>query len=101
MSPCSAAQYLARRDDVPTSKRAAEKAVSFKAKHEAAIYAVIYESMPGATAKEIAAKTGLTDVQVNRRLADMGRRGLIERNAHSDCSGFQQRNGCCVWYANK
>jgi len=97
--PCTPSQYLARRTDPATSHNAAAKVPTFKAKHEAAIYAAICDCPKfGATAKEIAIATGLTDVQVNRRLADMGRRRLIERNAHMDCSGFWQRNGCCVWY---
>lgn len=89
---------LARRSDPETSYRAADRATQFKAKHESTIFNAIFEAGPrGATAKEIAAVTGLTDVQVNRRLGNMGRRGVIERNANTDCSEYEQRGGCCVW----
>lgn len=90
---------LSRRTDPITSRVAAERAVNFRAKHESLIYGAIFEAGDhGSTAKEIAAVTGLTDVQVNRRLGAMGQRGVIERNPHSDCSGFEQRGGCCVWW---
>jgi hypothetical protein len=86
-----AEQPRARRLDPETSHEAAEKAAGFAARHEAAIFGAIHDSGPrGATAKEIARSTRLTDVQVNRRLGNMGERGLIRRNG-------EKRDGCMVW----
>lgn len=90
----------ARRHDPATSKKAAQKAMSFKAHHEGAIYAAICEAENGRTAKEIAIVTGLTDVQVNRRLSNMGERGLIERRAvpGGKPGEWQERGRCAVWW---
>lgn len=82
---------IVRRGDPSTSHKAAQRALNFKAKHEAAIFAAIAEAgSQGATAKEISRATGLTDVQANRRLSAMGERGLIRRNG-------MERNGCKAW----
>lgn len=87
----SDAKHLARSTDPETSHEAAEKAASFAGKHEAACFGAIHDAGAfGATAKEIARATGLTDVQVNRRLGNMGERGLIRRNG-------DKREGCAVW----
>lgn len=93
---------LARRTDPQTSHDAAEKSESFTAKHEARIFCAIADAGErGATAKEIASCTGLTDVQVNRRLGNMGERGVIARRFKIDAKhskDFQARNGCSVWW---
>jgi len=84
-------QPRSRATDVATSHDAAERAKTFVAAHEAKIFEAIYQAGErGATAKEIAAITGLSDVQVNRRLGNMGERGLIVRNG-------QRRDGCFAW----
>lgn len=93
------ANSMVRRDDPDTSARAAVKALEFKGRHEGAIFGAICDAgNRGATAKEIAAVTRLTDVQVNRRLGAMGARGVIERSSKTDCSGFDARNGCAIWW---
>lgn len=81
----------ARRTDVETSHQAAERATRFVAGHEAKCFGAIHDAGErGATAKEIARSTGLSDVQVNRRLGNMGERGVIRRNG-------EKRDGCMVW----
>jgi predicted transcriptional regulator len=83
---------LARRTDPQTSHDAAQLSLEFSAKHEAKIFGAICDAAAyGATAKEIARVTNLSDVQVNRRLGNMGARGLIVRNRD------EHREGCCVW----
>ena len=92
---------LSRKSDPETSHSAADRAVTFKARHEGVIFGAIYDAgARGATAKEIAAATGLTDVQVNRRLGAMGERGLIKRAMLTHLSPFkyEQRAGCAVWF---
>lgn len=90
---------LARNTDPSTSHDAAARAAHSVAKHEAWIFDAIHQAGErGATAKEISAATKLSDVQVNRRLAAMGRRNIIERSPLTDCSGFESRNGCAVWW---
>lgn len=87
----AASQGLARRKDPITSHKAAERAKSFKASHEANIFAVIADAgSSGATYLEIAARTRMEPVAVGRRLADMGKRGVIYRNG-------DKRDGCMVW----
>ncbi len=81
----------ARNSDPVTSHEAAARAESFVAGHEAKILGALHEAgFIGMTAKEIADKTGLIDVQVNRRLSAMGERKVIRRNG-------ARRGGCMVW----
>jgi DNA-binding MarR family transcriptional regulator len=82
------ANSMVRRSDPDTSAKAAVKALEFKAGHEAQVYAALANG--DMTAKEIAQVTGLTDVQVSRRLGAMSERKLIERTG-------VVRNNCCVW----
>lgn len=97
MAQATEAQRLARRADPETSKQAAREAVTFTGKHEAAIFGAIHDAGErGATAKEIARSTGLTDVQVNRRLGAMGERGLIERRYEG--GELVKREGCAIWW---
>lgn len=98
---CTAAEYLARRTDPATSRAAADRALDFKAGHEAAIYAAICErGATGVTMHEIARITGLESVQVGRRLGAMGERYLITRKyLPGVCpQKLWQRNGCAVWF---
>lgn len=91
------------RTDPETSLAAAARVARFASGHEEKIGAVIVAAGErGATAKEIARATGLTDVQVNRRLGAMGERELIERRLRPDASDpthFQRRGGCAIWWA--
>lgn len=90
----------ARRADPQTSHEAAKRAAEFASNHEARIFEAIKASAArGATAKEIAAVADLTDVQVSRRLKAMSETERIERRALTDCSGFESRNGCAIWWA--
>lgn len=70
---------LARGDDPKTSKLAAASMVEGALKHRALIVdALGYPSKP-LTYCEIAERTGLDPVAVNRRLASMRREGLVRR----------------------
>ena len=112
----------ARRDDVATSHDAAARAATFAADHETRILKAIKDAGErGATAKEIAPATGLTDVQVNRRLGAIGERGVIERRLTDPAvrvvpmalrsavksatmgtgrsTEYRRRGGCCIWWA--
>lgn len=63
----------ARNSDPVTSHEAAARAESFVAGHEAKIFGALHEAgFLGLTAAEIAERTGLESVQVNRRLGAMG-----------------------------
>lgn len=93
---------LHRKRDPITSVKAAQKAMNFRAKHEATIYAAICDAGEhGATYREIAAATGMEPVAVGRRLSAMGKRGLICRRVVSamdtDHGDYEQRDGCAVW----
>ena len=93
---------LHRRADPATSRDAAAKVPAFRARHEAVIYGAICDAFNGATAKEISVVTGLSDVQINRRLGNMGERKLIRRlqtGVRADGTPiYYPRNGCCVWF---
>lgn len=89
----------ARRTDPMSSHRAAERAVSFKAKHEATIFAAISDAGErGATYKEIAHITKMEPVAVARRLSAMGERKLIERRSNGRPDDYVARGGCAVWW---
>ena len=88
---------LARKTDCATSHIAAEKCERFRAKHEALIFdALHFFGDKGGTAKEIASKIQMTDVQVSRRLSAMSTpdRKLIETTG-------DVRQGCRVWKVAK
>ena len=96
-------EWRYRHTDPETSKVSAERCEQFRAKHEAWIFdALHFFGERGGTAKEIAAKIQMTDVQVNRRLSHMGgyekgvkvRIGVIERTD-------VVRDGCLVWRVAK
>lgn len=71
------ARAHARRNDPHTSKEAARRAESFAASQSGRILAALKKTGP-ATAKELEAPTGLTNVQITRRTKDMERDGLIK-----------------------
>lgn len=80
---------LARATDPATSHRAAERAATFKGKHEAAIFGWLCDHPAGGTYREIAAGTNLEPVAVARRM-----KGLQERaGVYAD----GERSGCQVW----
>lgn len=66
----------ARASDPPTSHSAADQAGGLATRHRRQILAALLEGPAGQT--EIAKRTGLLPHQVNKRLAEMGRGGLIE-----------------------
>lgn len=66
---------LHRRTDPATSRKAAEAAVEFAGNHEDIIRECLRRCGP-LTADEIALKTPLDPVQVNRRLSGMKSKGL-------------------------
>lgn len=79
----------ARRDDPGTSHAAAQRVDEFAREHQERIYAAL--ATPG-TIHELAARTGLTHVQVARRLPEM-------RNVHPTDDKRPSPNGrpCRVW----
>lgn len=92
----------ARRSDPETSHRAAEKAAHRSCSDDAICFKVICDMQEyGATAKDIDRYSCLTDVEANRRLGNMGERGLIHRklvaNPRND-RDFEKREGCAIWW---
>lgn len=80
-----------RLSDPATSKAAALKASEFAAGHAAKILAALVEHGQ-MTAKDIAARTGLTDVQVCRRGKELVEARLVT-------IGPDTKEGCRVWRA--
>lgn len=66
----------ARRTDPSTSHKAAERAASFAGSHSERILVELIRVGSG-TAKSISENTGLTVVQIDRRLVEMQRKGFI------------------------
>ena len=92
---------LARRSDPVTSHRAAEKVDTFKASHEASIYAAICDAGErGATYREIASMTGMEPVAVGRRIKAMRDRKLIEHR-HDAAGEIYTRDGMALLFANR
>lgn len=77
----------ARKSDPVTSHLAAERSHQFSSSHAAKILAAI-KHMPGQTAAYYAGMTGLTVVQIDRRLPEMERKGLI-RTTGAVYNGFR------------
>lgn len=87
-------ERLARRSDPETSKRAAEKAGQFKAKHEATIFAYLCGITGGATYRQIAAGTGLEPVAVARRMKGLQERaGVYADGKHDGMQVWKVRRG--------
>lgn len=77
----------ARTSDPITSHKAAKRADAFALSHAARIlYVLRYEG--AGTAEHIAKFTGLTIVQIDRRLTEMERKGLI-RTTGAVYNGFR------------
>lgn len=95
------ARHLARGTDPETSHDAAAKALGFAGAHEKLIAEAIEAAGEhGACSKEVARRTGLTHVQVDRRLAGMNKRFLITRLYERDADDVRRlvkREGCAVW----
>lgn len=86
---------LHRKRDPQTSVKAAQRAMNFKAKHEATIYACLKDHGPQ-ICETIAMGTGLNEVAVARRMAGLERRGLVRR----DGIGVNRHgNECTRWSA--
>ena len=83
----------ARRRDPQTSHVAAEKAGHFQARHIALIWDVL-KDLGKMTPREIAKWLDMDYVAIQRRGAEMERRGLIER-------GPEIKDGQKVWKAIK
>ena len=87
--PTSFVKTRARRSDCGTSRVAAQNAVSGKASAERmAITAAVKAAQSGATAREVAAVTGITWHETSRRISECG---LTKTQA--------VRDGCRVWVA--
>jgi hypothetical protein len=78
---------LARNTDPDTSHAAAERAAAFAGSHESRIIEALRGSF-GMTGKDIAHMTGLTDVQVCRRLPFMDEVAVVtEHGEPLKCDG--------------
>jgi DNA-binding MarR family transcriptional regulator len=77
----------ARRGDPATSHQAAARSHQFSGSHAAKILSAI-KHMPGQTASYYSQMTGLTVVQIDRRLPEMERKGLI-RTTGAVYNGFR------------
>lgn len=97
--------HLVRSTDPLSSVMAAEKAPRFAHTHRARIVsalAVCLQICPerGATAHEIAQESGLTVVQVDRRLIELQRAGLARVLQHDDGADYI-RDGYRCWTLGK
>ena len=89
----NAAITRARAADPLTSVEAAERAERFTASHAGRIYAALLDGP--ATAHELAERTGLTVVQIDRRLPELARAGRVSVVLHY--GEPLARNGARVW----
>jgi predicted Rossmann fold nucleotide-binding protein DprA/Smf involved in DNA uptake len=80
---------LFRRTDPVTSKAAGVAAREFKGDHERRILEALAAGPAGKC--ELARRCGLTEQQVNRRLAEMRRHGTAERTGRV----VKSDSGCC------
>ena len=90
------ARRLARHTDPHTSHEAAAKVDTFKASHDAAIYAALDGKPDGLTYREIAAIAKLEPVQVGRRLSYL--RGLVTRRRDEVTGEYRARDGMALWW---
>ena len=81
---------LSRNTDPQTSVDAAEKAKTFKARHIALIYEALNFYRHGLIPRHIAYYTGMDYTAIQRRGAEMERKGLITR-------GPDVRDGMKIW----
>lgn len=82
-----------RRDDPETSKTAGRKASKFVSGH----YRHILNALEGfnLTAKEIGEETGLTSVQIARRIPELRSAGFVDGVLED--GEILKREGCQVW----
>jgi DNA-binding MarR family transcriptional regulator len=73
--------FAARRTDPPTSHAAAARVQAFKGQHATAILEALAAGPAGQSA--IAERTGLSVAQVSKRLSELRRAGLIERDGET------------------
>lgn len=68
----------ARRSDPASSRQAADSMRDSAAEHRSQILAALHDTDAPLSAEQIAARVALTHVQVNRRMAELRRMGLVE-----------------------
>lgn len=84
----------ARRSDLATSHQAAAAAAEFSASHKQRILTAL--KVYGArSVRELEMLIGLSVVQIERRIAEMRRKGLIQ--VATDNGAALVRGGCTVW----
>lgn len=88
------ARTHARTNDPSTSKQAARHAELFAKSHQGLIYQSLHKN-GYQTAKELGLSTGLTSVQVSRRVADMERDDVV-RPTGKIRDGCQEYCACIV-----
>lgn len=95
----------ARKTDPSTSHAAAERAEYFAGTHVSRILWALktaslhaFDNEVGFTAEQISRWTGLTVVQIDRRLPEMRDAGLVRLAMHPG-GGVWERNGFRVWEA--
>ena len=86
-------QHLVRASDPITSVMAAEACAAFSGPHCDRILAALQQAP--ATAHELQARTGLTVVQIDRRLPELRRAGKARVSQHM--GEDLVRNGARVW----
>ena len=94
---CVGANHLVRAHDPITSVMAAEHAGCFAGAHCARIVEAL-KTAGNATAHELQALTGLTVVQIDRRLPELLRNGKAKIRQHENLNDVI-RGGCRVWEA--
>ncbi len=94
MTPQATTAPRARRHDPSTSQKAAAQAVLFAESHAARIMLALQYGQ-GLNAQEIGDSAGLTVVQVDRRMIELQRQGMVRVLQ----AGGQEvvRNGMRVW----
>lgn len=90
--------YRVRAHDPITSVVAAEKSLRFAGTHREQIVAALKE-LHNATAHEISRATGLTVVQVDRRLPELARDGIAKTIVVNGCD--LTRDGYRIWTLQK
>ena len=98
MSEIDTTKLRVRAQDPLTSVAAAERSLKFSATHKGRILAAL-EEVGTATAHEISRATGLSVVQVDRRLPELARDNLIEVFRIDGCD--VTRGGFRVWRLKK
>lgn len=107
LSLFTAPAHLARRRDPVTSHHAAQRVEDFSASHDGQILTALRAAgRDGLIKDELAARTGLTDIQVARRLSSLEERLRVYRVkiAIEGTSEFKfatrtnvRGRECCIW----